>query len=269
MSERDPADRERERGETPHESSSPPVPGEGTPPGGEQAGREVSSEAEGGEPGGAAESEAQPGEELGAVQVPEGHEADVPDDLREEIERLMGRYPEKRSAALPALFAIQRRYGWCTPEGMRQVAAVMGVSAAYVEGVASFYDLFHLEPAGRHQVLVCTNISCWMQGGDELLTSFCEAAGADHHEAAHGGVVNGDGDLYVSGFECLGACDIAPMASIDARYYGPLETADAATAIDQLRAGEEVLPDKALARRPVAGGPEPEPDERIARVEGE
>jgi NADH-quinone oxidoreductase subunit E len=143
----------------------------------------------------------------------------------------------------------------------------MGVDPAYLEGVASFYDLFHMEPAGEHRVLVCTNISCWMRGADRLLDSFCEAAGADRHSAGHGGTVSADGDIFVSGFECLGACDIAPMASIDERYYGPLEQDDAATVIAQLRAGEEVLPDRALAKRPAAGGPEPQPDERVAKVE--
>ena len=91
----------------------------------------------------------------------------------------MARYPERRSASIPALWAVQRRYGWCTPEGIRQAAAVMGVTPAYLESVASFYDLFRTEPVGKHQVLVCTNISCWMRGGDELLDAFCEAAGAE------------------------------------------------------------------------------------------
>jgi len=198
------------------------------------------------------------------VETPADHEVDVPDELRAEIESIVSRYPEVRSASIPALFAVQRRYGWCTPDGIRQAAAVMGVSAAYLESVASFYDLFHLEPAGAHRVLVCTNISCWMRGGDELLQSFCEATGADREQAAHGGAVSADGELYVSAFECLGACDLAPMASIDERYYGPLGDEDAVAAVAALRAGAEVLPGKAMATRPLAGGPEGEPDPRVA-----
>ena len=116
--------------------------------------------------------------------MPELHEVDIPDELREQIETAMSRYPQLRSASIPALWAVQRRYGWCTPEGIRQAAAVMGVTPAYLESVASFYDLFATEPVGRHRVLVCTNISCWMHGGDELLEAFCEAAGVDPHEAA-------------------------------------------------------------------------------------
>jgi NADH-quinone oxidoreductase subunit E len=183
--------------------------------------------------------------------VPELHEVDVPADLREQIETAMSRYPQLRSASIPALWAVQRHYGWCTPEGIREAAAVMGVTPAYLESVASFYDLFYTEPVGNHRVLVCHNISCWMNGGDELLAAFREAAEGDA------------GEIHVRGFECLGACDIAPMASIDERYYGPLEPADALAAIEALRAGADVLPGKALADRAAAGGPELAPDPRL------
>jgi len=152
----------------------------------------------------------------------------------------MGRYPDRHSVSIPALWAVQRLYGWCTPEGIRQAAAVMRVTPAYLESVASFYDLLHIEPVGSHKVAVCTNISCWMRGGDELLGAFRAAA-------------EGAEDVFVTGFECLVACDIAPMASIDERYFGPLEPGEAGTAIDQLLAGEAVLPEKALAKRQLAG----------------
>jgi NADH:ubiquinone oxidoreductase subunit E len=174
-------------------------------------------------------------------QVPELHEVGCPPELREHIEMLMGRYPDRKSASIPALWAVQRLYGWCAPEGIRQAAAVMRVTPAYLESVASFYDLLHTEPVGSHKVAVCTNISCWMRGADELLDAFRAAA-------------EGAGDVHVTGFECLGACDIAPMASIDERYFGPLEPADAATAIEQLLADGEVLPERALEKRGLAGG---------------
>lgn len=177
--------------------------------------------------------------ERSSAEVPELHEVGCPQELREEIEERMSRYPDRRSASIPALWAVQRRYGWCTPEGIRQAAAVMRVTPAYLESVASFYDLLHTSPAGEHQVHVCTNISCWMRGADDLLEAF---------EAAAEGT-----EVFVSGFECLGACDIAPMASIDERYFGPLEPGDAATALEQLVAGQDVLPEKALAKRPLAG----------------
>jgi NADH-quinone oxidoreductase subunit E len=173
--------------------------------------------------------------------IPELHEVACPEQLRERIETLMSRYPDRKSASIPALWAVQRLYGWCTPEGIRQAAAVMRVTPAYLESVASFYDLLHTDPVGTHKVAVCTNISCWMRGGDELLGAFRVAAEGE------------DAEIFVTGFECLGACDIAPMASIDERYFGPLEAAEAKTAIEQLLGGDEVLPEKALAKRPLAG----------------
>ncbi|HEY5053299.1 MAG TPA: NAD(P)H-dependent oxidoreductase subunit E [Solirubrobacterales bacterium] len=176
--------------------------------------------------------------------IPELHEVACPPELRERIETLMSRYPDRKSASIPALWAVQRLYGWCTPEGIRQAAAVMKVTPAYLESVASFYDLLHTDPVGAHKVAVCTNISCWMRGGDELLDAFRAAAAGK------------DAEIFVTGFECLGACDLAPMASIDERYFGPLEAADAANAIGQIEAGAEVLPEKALAKRPLPGGPD-------------
>jgi NADH:ubiquinone oxidoreductase subunit E len=174
-------------------------------------------------------------------EVPQLADVDCPPELRSRIEELMSRYPDRRSASIPALWSVQERYGYCSPEGIRQAAAVMRVTPAYLESVASFYDLLHTEPVGSHRIEVCTNISCWMRGGDQLLDAFRAAAGEDEAE------------FFVTGFECLGACDIAPMASIDQRYYGPLEAAEAGVAIEQLRAGAEVLPEKALAKRPLAG----------------
>jgi NADH-quinone oxidoreductase subunit E len=203
-----------------------------------------------------------------AEEIPEIHETGCPDDLRERIEELISRYPDRHSVSIPALWAVQARYGWCTPEGMRQAAAVMRVTPAYLESIATFYDLLHTEPVGRHRVLVCTNISCWMQGGDGLLDAFCEAAGCDGAEARHGGSSSDDGELFVTGFECLGACDLAPMASIDARYYGPLSGDDANTAVQQLLSDGEVLPEKALEKRGAAGGPETDPDPRVAKGRG-
>jgi NADH-quinone oxidoreductase subunit E len=172
--------------------------------------------------------------------VPELHEVGCPAELRERIELLMSRYPDRHSASIPALWAVQERYGWCTPDGIRQAAAVMRVTPGYLESVASFYDLLHTEAVGSHRIEVCTNISCWMRGGDELLDAFRDAA-------------EGEEDFFVTGFECLGACDIAPMASIDQRYFGPLEAAEVGRAIEQLKTGEDVLPGKALAQRPLAG----------------
>jgi NADH-quinone oxidoreductase subunit E len=217
-----------------------------------------------------------------AAPVPEPSQVEVPRSLAQEIRRAMNRYPEKRSAAMPALWAIQRRYGWCSPEGIEQAAAVMGVTPGYLESVATFYDLFHMEPHGEHQVLVCTNISCWLRGADRLLEAFKEArdrvakpkasapgtprAGSARTTAALSEAEDVPDDVFVEGFECMGACDIAPMASIDERYYGPLEEDDAVTAVEQLRKNsKDVLPEKRLQDRGAAGGPRGSGDKRLAR----
>lgn len=188
--------------------------------------------------------------------VPEPGEVEVPTALRSEIERAMSHYPEVRSASIPALWAVQRRYGWCSPEGIHQAAAVLGLTPAYLQSVASFYDLFHTEPVGRHSVLVCTNITCWMRGADDLLASFCDAAGTEP------GGTSDDGKVFVRGFECLGACDLAPMASIDGEYFGPLTTDEAERAVEALRSGDEVLPKRRLAERGAAGGKRNPADDR-------
>ncbi len=173
------------------------------------------------------------------AEIPDPARTAVPEDLRAEIEVHMANYPDRRSAALPALTAAQRVHGWCSPEAVEQVACVMRVTPAYLDSVATFYDMLETSPVGRHSVYVCTNISCSLCGADELYAAMCAAT-------------TGEADFNVRAFECLGACDIAPMASVDGVYVGPLTTADVPQLLDDVRAGRTVLPDKQLARRLVA-----------------
>jgi NADH:ubiquinone oxidoreductase subunit E len=176
-----------------------------------------------------------------AAAIPEPDEVGVPEDLRETIEHHMSLYPDHHSAVLPALRAAQKVHGWLSEEAMLQVASVMRVTPAYLESVASFYDMLELEPVGRQTIYVCTNISCQLRGAHDLLEAFSEATGSP---------VNGsspDGQFRLRAFECLGACDIAPMASIEGQYRGPLTKEDARQVADQLRAGgvpAEVLPER-------------------------
>ena len=171
--------------------------------------------------------------------IPDPATTPVPADLRTTIEDAMALYPDSRSAAIPALRAGQEVHGWCSPEAIDQVACVMGVTPAYLASVATFYDMLETTPVGRHSVYVCTNISCSLRGADELFAAVRDAAGDDP-------------DFNVRSFECLGACDIAPMASVDGVYMGPLALADVPALLDDVRAGRAVLPDKQLAIRPVA-----------------
>jgi NADH-quinone oxidoreductase subunit E len=173
------------------------------------------------------------------AEIPDEQSTPVPPALREEIEAHMAKYPERHSAVIPALMAAQRLHGWCSPEAIEQVACVMRVTPAYLESVATFYDMLETAPAGRHSIYVCTNISCSLRGADALFEAIRSAAADDR-------------DLNVRAFECLGACDIAPMASVDGTYVGPLAPEEVPQLLDDVRAGRPVLPERQLARRKVA-----------------
>jgi NADH-quinone oxidoreductase subunit E len=172
--------------------------------------------------------------------VPDPATTPVPDDLRAEIEDYMSRYPDFRSAAIPALHAAQRLHGWCSPTAIEQAACVMRLTPGYLTAVATFYDMFETQPKGRVDVYVCTNISCSLRGADRIFEVMQQVAGNDP-------------DFHVKSFECLGACDIAPMASIDGEYVGPLEEEDCRTIVDDVKAGRPVLEAKQLRHRKAAG----------------
>jgi NADH-quinone oxidoreductase subunit E len=176
------------------------------------------------------------------AEIPDPATTPVPDALRAEIEAHMADYPDPRSATLPALAAAQRVHGWCSPAALEQVACVMRVTPAYLESVATFYDMLETSPTPPHSVYVCTNISCSLRGADALYAEIRAAATGEDGSAA----------VNVRSFECLGACDIAPMASVDGVYVGPLTAEDVPVMLAQIDAGDPVLPDKQLVRRPVA-----------------
>ncbi len=171
--------------------------------------------------------------------VPDPATTPVPKELRAEIEAHMAKYPDPRSASIPALHAVQRWHGWCSPTAIEQAACVMRLTPAYLTAVATFYDMFDTVPTGDNTIYVCTNISCSLRGADDVYAAMLEAAG-------------GDPNFNVRGFECLGACDIAPMASVNGEYVGPLTRDDCKIIVGALREGREVLPEKQLRKRPLA-----------------
>jgi NADH-quinone oxidoreductase subunit E len=168
--------------------------------------------------------------------IPDPATTPVPPQLKEKIVQAMAKYPDRRSAAIPALHAAQEEHGWCSPEAIDQVAAVMRLTPAYLTSVATFYDMFKTTPKGRHDVFVCTNISCSLLGADEFLVEMLNAA-------------EGQPDINVASFECLGACDIAPMASVDGEYVGPLDAEDAPRIVEDILASRTVLEHKQLRYR--------------------
>ena len=173
--------------------------------------------------------------EAAPATIPDPAEVEVPDELGVEIERLMSLYPDRHSATLPALGAAQDVHGWCSPEAIRQVAAVMQVTPAYLSSVATFYDMLRTSPAGSRYVYVCTSVACHLRDARRVYQALADEAAAQ-----------GVDDLDLREFECLGACDMAPMASVDGRYVGPLSTEDAPEFMRQVKSGETVLPGRGL-----------------------
>jgi NADH-quinone oxidoreductase subunit E len=133
--------------------------------------------------------------------------------LLEEIRALPAKYPQPRSAVMPALDLAQEELGHLTPDAMTEVAEALQLDPGYVEGVATFYTLFHFEPIGRHRFYICTNLSCTLRGAEDIVDRLRGAIGV-HKE----GEVSKDGLFSYEEVECLGACEYAPVCRLDHRY---------------------------------------------------
>ena len=161
------------------------------------------------------------------------------DAERRHAEELIARYPHAKSALIPLLHMAQDRDGWVTPEAMEEVAALLNLTPALVLGTCSFYTMFKREPIGRLVVSVCTNVSCLVNGGPELLEQL-RARYAD------------DDDVHVEEVECIAACDLAPVMQVNYEFHGPV-TADAATdVIERYKRGD--LTARTISGSPVAAG---------------
>ena len=155
----------------------------------------------------------------------------LPPEIVAEIESLRARYPQSRSAMLPALKAIQRHYRWVPPEARREVAGLLGIYPAQVEDVVSFYVLLNERPAGKYVIDVCTNIACLLVGGVELLEHLEQTLGIKS------GGTTADGLFTLRDAECLGACGAAPVLEVNQELYENLTVAKVDTLIADLRAG--------------------------------
>jgi NADH-quinone oxidoreductase subunit E len=161
--------------------------------------------------------------------------------LIDEIKALPARYPQPRSAVMPALDLAQEELGYLTPEAMTEVATALQLDAGYIEGVATFYTLFHLEPIGKHRFYVCTNLSCTLRGAEEIVEHLRGAIGVKD-----AGEVSADQLFSYEEVECMGACEYAPMCRVDHRYHYDLT----AEKIDGLVAERRSAP--AAVQAPVA-----------------
>src|SRR4030088_1238147 len=121
---------------------------------------------------------------------------------------------------MPALDLAQEELGHLTPEAMTEVAEALQLDPGYVEGVATFYTLFHLEPIGRHRFYVCTNLSCTLRGAEAVVDAVKAATGVREP-----GQISKDGLFSYEEVECLGACEYAPVGRLDHRYQKDLTPA--------------------------------------------
>jgi NADH-quinone oxidoreductase subunit E len=170
----------------------------------------------------------------------------LPDDLRASAERIKGLYPRgrERSAILPLLYLVQSVEGHVTPDGLREVADLLGITTAEVEAVASFYTMLRLRPTGRHLVNVCTNLSCALRGAKEVLAAAHEAVGI-----ARGDELSEDGLISLHEEECLGACDAAPVVQVDFANHDAVTPERMRELVAQLRAGTVPTPARGQAPR--------------------
>ena len=182
--------------------------------------------------------------------------------ILEEIRELPAKYPQPRSAVMPALDLAQEELGYLTPEAMTQVASALELDPGYVEGVATFYSLFHLEPIGKHRFYVCTNLSCMIRGAYGIVDHVKKSIGVSKADE-----VSTDGLFSYEEVECLGACEYAPMMRLDHSYHYDLtpEKIDKLIA-ERLRDKSVVLPARGVVARS-AGGAAPPPERRGRKKE--
>jgi NADH-quinone oxidoreductase subunit E len=151
-------------------------------------------------------------------------------ELYDAIQSMRARYPEPRSAVMPALRAAQERYGWLTPEALREVADALDLTPAYCKAIASFYDMYHLQPIGRHTVEVCTNLACALVGAQRVVDAF------EHELGIAPGETTEDGEVTFRAIECAGGCGYAPVVLVDGRYREPVAPDDVPALVEELRA---------------------------------
>jgi NADH-quinone oxidoreductase subunit E len=151
-------------------------------------------------------------------------------ELYEAIRSMRARYPEPRSAVMPALRAAQERYGWLTPEALREVADELELTPAYCKAIASFYDMYHLQPIGRHTVEVCTNLACALVGAQRVVEAF------EHELGIPPGQTTEDGEVTFRAIECAGGCGYAPVVVVDGSYREPVAPEDVPALVEELRA---------------------------------
>jgi NADH-quinone oxidoreductase E subunit len=149
------------------------------------------------------------------------------------LDPIIAQYPDRRSAVLPALRIAQEEHGgWLPPEALREVADALDLAPAQVEAVASFYDMLHLAPVGRHMIEVCTNLPCALVGAQQVLETFEQELGV------HPGETSEDGEFTLRAIECAGGCGRAVVVVVDGVYREPVRPEDAPGIVAEVRSAD-------------------------------
>lgn len=157
------------------------------------------------------------------------------DQTRAEALTLVARYPEPRSALLPMLHLVQSQEGTLTAAGIEMCADILGLTAAEVAAVATFYTMYKRHKVGRYHVGVCTNTLCAVLGGDAIWAALSERLGVGHDEATPDGMVS------LERIECQAACSHAPVMTANWELLDDMDVARALEVVERLQAGEEVV----------------------------
>jgi NADH-quinone oxidoreductase subunit E len=148
----------------------------------------------------------------------------------DEIRKIAKEYPSSKSAILPALrFAQEQHGGWLPRVAFEEVGEALDLTPAYCMSVASFYDMYNLEPVGKHMIEVCTNISCALVGAQQTLERFEQELGV------HPGETTDDGSVTLKTMECAGGCGWGPVVVVDHRYREPVKPDDVPRILEMLR----------------------------------
>jgi len=149
----------------------------------------------------------------------------VPAHLEAEIDELITHYPQKRSASLMVLHAIQEQFGWISQEAVAWTVAKLGLQPINVYELVTFYPMFRQQPVGKYQIKVCRTLSCALTGSHALHKHFCDKLGLDAH--AHGPQTTQDGKFTVEFVECLAGCGSAPVMMCNDDFYEAVSHAKA------------------------------------------
>jgi NADH-quinone oxidoreductase subunit E len=189
-------------------------------------------------------------------------ETKITEATLEEMRSIAARYPQARSALLPMLHLVQSVEGRVTPAGIEACAEILGLTAADVSGVATFYTMYKRRPMGEYHVGICTTALCAIMGGDEVYARLQDYLGIGNDETTE------DGKITLEHVECNAACDFAPVMMINWEFFDNTTPEKAIEVVDQLRAGAEVQSTRGArvctwkeAERVLAGFPDGRADE--------